>query len=164
MHAIPMLNSVRNAEPVDLDHLATVWHDAWHEAHAEIVPPELVSCRTWGNFRERLDSAYPSIRVVGALGTPLGFCQVKGDELYQLFVAPEGRGGTVAEALVADAEAILRAKACPVAWLACAIGNERAARFYQRCGWSRTGVVLSSAVTPHGDFPLEVWRYEKRLA
>jgi RimJ/RimL family protein N-acetyltransferase len=49
------------------------------------------------------------------------------------------------------------------AWLACAIGNERAARFYEKCGWRRTGNMINYAETANGAFPLEVWRYEKVL-
>jgi len=39
-----------------------------------------------------------------------------------------------------------------IAWLACAIGNERAARFYEKCGWHRTGVVTSRLDAPSGNF------------
>jgi RimJ/RimL family protein N-acetyltransferase len=51
-----------------------------------------------------------------------------------------------------------------IVWLACAIGNERAARFYEKSGWRRTGTMVSQLETPNGIFPLEVWRYEKRLS
>jgi hypothetical protein len=32
---------VRAAEEAEIDHLAKVWHDAWQDAHAQIVPAEL---------------------------------------------------------------------------------------------------------------------------
>ena len=50
-----------------------------------------------------------------------------------------------------------------IAWLACAIGNEPAARFYEKCGWRRAGIVINQLETLNGTFPLDVWRYEKRL-
>jgi hypothetical protein len=50
-----------------------------------------------------------------------------------------------------------------VAWLACAIGNERAARFYEKRGWHRAGTMINHLVTAEGEFHLEVWRYEKHL-
>jgi RimJ/RimL family protein N-acetyltransferase len=62
-----------------------------------------------------------------------------------------------------DAEARLTAAGVQTAWLACAIGNLRAARFYEKCGWTRVGTIVSRLETPEGIFPLEVWRYEKRL-
>jgi GNAT superfamily N-acetyltransferase len=154
---------VRSADERDLDQLAQVWFDGWHESHAQIVPPELTRLRTVDSFRDRLRAALPDVRVVDASGVPVGFSVVKGDELYQLFVSAPVRGSGVAAALIADAERRLRANGVETAWLACAIGNERAARFYQKAGWHRVGTMLNQAETSEGTFPLEVWRYEKRL-
>ncbi len=154
---------VRSAEERDLDQLAQVWFDGWHEAHAQIVPPGLTRLRTLESFRDRLRAALPDVRVVDASGAPVGFSVLKGDELYQLFVSAQARGSGVAAALIADAEVRLRATGVQTAWLACAIGNERAARFYQKCGWHRVGTMLNQAETSAGTFPLDVWRYEKRL-
>jgi GNAT superfamily N-acetyltransferase len=103
----------------------------------------------------------PRVRVAGAHGTPLGFHVVEGDELNQLYVAAEARGTGVAATLVADAEARMADAGADVAWLACAIGNERAARFYEKCGWRRVGTMMSYVTTAAGRVPLEVWRYEK---
>jgi len=65
--------------------------------------------------------------------------------------------------LIADAEARLAARGVETAWLACAIGNERAAKFYEKRGWRRAGTMVNHAETSAGPFPLEVWRYEKSL-
>ena len=154
---------VRDADERDLDQLAQVWFDGWHEAHAQIVPPELTRLRTVESFRDRLRAALPDVRVVDASGVPVGFSVLKGDELYQLFVSAQARGCGVAAALITDAELRLRANGVETAWLACAIGNERAARFYQKCGWHRVGTMLNQVETSAGTFPLDVWRYEKRL-
>lgn len=70
----------------------------------------------------------------------------------------------MAGALLADAEQRLGALGAVTAWLACAIGNARAARFYEKHGWRRVGNMVSQLPTPDGHFPLEVWRYEKSLA
>jgi GNAT superfamily N-acetyltransferase len=148
----------------EIGRLAAIWHQGWHEAHARIVPPELTRIRTLDSFRGRLHTALSSLRVVGLPGDPAGFHIVQGDELYQLFVAAEARGSGVAGALIADAEARLFAAGVETAWLACAIGNERAAHFYEKCGWRRVGTMINPLDTPSGVLPLEVWRYEKRLA
>jgi ribosomal protein S18 acetylase RimI-like enzyme len=155
--------NVRAAEEGDIEHLARVWHDGWHESHAQIVPAELTRLRTLDNFRDRLRAALPNIRVVGPFGAPVGFCITRGAELYQLFVSASSRGSGIAAALVADAEARLSESGVATAWLACAIGNARAARFYEKCGWRRTGTMVNPAETANGTFPLEVWRYEKSL-
>ena len=154
---------VRSADERDLDQLAQVWFDGWHEAHAQIVPPELTRLRTIENFRDRLRAALPDVRVVDASGAPVGFSVLKGDELYQLFVSAPARGSGIAAALITDAELRFRAHGVETAWLACAIGNERAARFYQKCGWHRVGTMLNQVETSAGTFSLDVWRYEKRL-
>jgi len=154
---------VRAAQPNEIDQLARLWHDAWQDAHASIVPAELTRLRTLESFKQRLEAAFSDLRVVGPVGAPVGLCVVKDDELYQLFVSAQSRGAGVAAALIADAEARLSARGVGTAWLACAIGNNRAARFYEKCGWRRAGVVVSQLETPDGLFPLEVWRYEKPL-
>jgi GNAT superfamily N-acetyltransferase len=153
----------RNAEADEIDQLARLWYDGWHESHASIVPPGLTRLRTLESFRDRLQAALPNIRVVGPSLAPLGFTILKGDELYQLFVAAQARGTGVAATLIADAEARLAANGVETAWLACAIGNDRAARFYEKCGWRRVGTMMNQAETLAGNFPLEVWRYEKPL-
>lgn len=101
--------------------------------------------------------------VAGPEAAPYGFCTIREDELFQLFVDPKGRGTGVAALLLADAEARLAARGIATAWLACAIGNDRAARFYEKCGWRRVGTMINAAVTAQGPYPLETWRYEKRL-
>jgi GNAT superfamily N-acetyltransferase len=159
----PNERAVRAAEDAEIGRLAAIWHEGWHEAHARILPAELTRIRTLDRFRERLRAALPDVRVAGPPGEPAGFCIVKSDELYQLYVAAEARGSGTAAALVADAEARMAAKGIGIAWLACAIGNERAARFYEKCGWRRVGTMINPLDTPDGVLPLEVWRYEKRL-
>jgi GNAT superfamily N-acetyltransferase len=154
---------VRPASTAEIDGIARVWFDGWHEAHAHLVPPDLTRLRTLESFAERLHPLLPDIRVIGAPGAPVGFCALKDDELYQLFVSREARGSGAAAALIADAEARLTAAGVSVAWLACAIGNDRAARFYEKSGWRRTATVVYHAETPTGVLPLEVWRYEKSL-
>ena len=154
---------VRFADESEVDRLACVWFDAWRDAHAQIVPQELVKRRTLESFRKRMRAALPSVRVVGPPGAPVGFCIVREDELDQLFVAADARGSGAAAALVEDAEARLAASGVRTAWLACAIGNDRAARFYEKCGWRRTGTMVNELRTEEGPLTLTVWRYEKAL-
>lgn len=155
---------IRAAEPTELDLLAKLWYDAWQDAHARILPEALARVRTPENFRGRLQADLACTRVAGVIGAPVGFCIAKKDELYQLFVSAAARGTGIAAALLADGEARLAADGVATAWLACAIGNERAARFYEKHGWQRVGTMINRLDTPDGMFPLEVWRYEKMLS
>jgi ribosomal protein S18 acetylase RimI-like enzyme len=154
---------VRDAGVAEIDRLARIWYDGWQDAHARILPEALARARTLESFRDRLQAALADVRVADASGEPVGFCIVKDDELYQLFVSASARGKGVAAALVADAEERLTETGVETAWLACAIGNERAARFYEKCGWRRTRTIVNPLETSAGTFRLEVWRYEKKL-
>ena len=105
----------------------------------------------------------PDLRVIGDAGEPLGFSVTKDDELYQLYVSTKARGRGVAQALIAEVESRLSEKGYATAWLACAIGNQRAARFYEKSGWHLARTFTSQLETPEGMFSLDVWRYEKEL-
>jgi ribosomal protein S18 acetylase RimI-like enzyme len=155
---------VRNAEDIEIDQIALVWFDAWRDAHLALAPTELTRARTLESFRQRIADAIAEVRVIGPVGAPIGLCMIKHDELYQLFVAAAARGTGAAGALLADGEARLAESRVQTAWLACAIGNDRAARFYEKHGWSRVGNMLSRLETIEGEFVLDVWRYEKNLA
>jgi GNAT superfamily N-acetyltransferase len=155
--------NIRDAKPSEIGHLAKIWFDGWQDAHARIVPAELARLRTLQSFEERLRAAPTGVRVAGAVGAPVGFYFLKGAELYQFYVSSGARGSGVAAVLMADAEARLDESGVPTAWLTCAIGNDRAARFYEKCGWFRVGTVTEDVEVPDGTFALEVWRYEKSL-
>lgn len=154
---------IREALPDEVPLLAQIWHQGWREAHANIVPEALARTRTLQSFHDRLSAALPDTRVIGPPGRPIGLCILKGEELYQLYVAAEARGAGAAAALIGDAEKRLAAIGVKTAWLACAIGNARAARFYEKSGWRRAGTVVENLETSDGPFALEVWRYERDL-
>ena len=154
---------VRNAEEHEINHLANLWCQGWLDAHEQIVPQDLKRIRPPESFGPRLMRLLPTVRVVGPTGAPVGFHIVKDDELYQLYVAAEARGAGVAAKLITDAEDLLAERGVETAWLACAIGNDRAARFYEKCGWQRVGNMINHLETKNAVFDLEVWRYEKSL-
>ena len=155
--------TVRSPLPDEVPQLARVWYDAWRDAHLTTLPEQLIRVRTLESFRERLARDLSPVRVVGPIGAPVGLCTIKDDELYQLFVAAAARGSGAAAALLADGEQRLRSSGVKTAWLSCAIGNDRAARFYEKMGWSRVGNMVADLETTEGPFRLESWRYEKTL-
>ena len=155
---------IRRAEESELADLATLWYQGWQEAHKPILPPELARFRTLESFHLRLRSAEATLRTTGPIGRPQGLCLIKHDELSQLYVSAEARGTGVAAALLADGEARLSAAGVETAWLGCAVGNDRAARFYEKHGWRLIGKRVIPLETSEQPFPLEAWRYEKDLA
>jgi GNAT superfamily N-acetyltransferase len=155
--------NMRDARVSEIGRLARIWFEGWQDAHARIVPAELTRLRTLQSFEERLGAAWADVRVAELASAPVGFYILKGAELYQFYVSSDARGSGVATVLMADAEAHLRKRSVYTAWLACAIGNDRAARFYEKCGWFRTGTVTDHVEVPGGTFSPDVWRYEKSL-
>jgi GNAT superfamily N-acetyltransferase len=121
----------------------------------------LVRLRTLESFHDRMAAALADTFVIGPPGAPSGFTMLKGDELHQFYVARAARGSGVAATLIADAETRLAGRGVATAWLACGIGYNRAARFYQKCGWVRARTQVNRLETAEGVFEFEVWRYEK---
>jgi len=155
--------NVRPAQTTELDHLARLWHEGWRDGHAHLAPPGLVAARTVERFRERLAAALSDTFVTGPHGAPDGFFILRGDELYQFFVARAARGTSVAPALIEAAEAELAQRGLATAWLACAAGNDRAARFYEKQGWRNARTQVNRLETPDGVFEIEHWRFEKEV-
>jgi GNAT superfamily N-acetyltransferase len=155
---------VRTAKPEDIDALAKIWYDGWLDAHADLLPEELARERTLEGFRERLPRHLTNLRTLGEPGEPLGLSITKDDELNQFYVAAESRGKGIAKTLIDEVEQRLAANGVRTAWLACAIGNNRAARFYEKSGWHLARTFTHELETADGPLAFEVWRYEKDLA
>jgi GNAT superfamily N-acetyltransferase len=154
---------VRPAETAELDHLARLWHEGWRDGHAHLAPPGLVAARTVERFRERLAAAFSDTFVIGERGAPDGFFILRGDELYQFFVARSARGSGLAATLIDAAEAELARRGFATAWLGCAAGNTRAARFYEKHGWRNARTQMMRLEMPEGAFEVEHWRFEKEV-
>ncbi|WP_071673606.1 GNAT family N-acetyltransferase [Nioella nitratireducens] len=154
---------IRPATPDDLPGLARLWHRGWHEAHAAYTPAALTALRTEADFTRRLHALLPDIRMAGPAPDPLGFCAIRDDELYQLFVTPAARGTGLAARLLANGEARLAARGVGMARLDVGIGNDLAARFYLRHGWQETGTVVTDVDSSAGPFRLRLRVFAKHV-
>lgn len=157
------MTALRPADPDEATKLVGLWHAAWHEAHDSLLPATLVALRTPEDFAARLPALLAGIRVAGPLGAPVGFCAVRDDELYQIFVDRAARGTGVGAALLSDGETRISAAGHRTAWLACAEGNLRAERFYLRAGWRCAGPAEGRLETAQNSIPMRVLRFEKAL-
>src|SRR5207248_1524157 len=117
-----------------------------------LVPPAWARARPLELFRERLAAATGDLQVMGPPGAPLGLFMLRGAELWQFHVARAARGSGVAGALMAQAETELARRGFTTGWLDCAAGNTRAARFYEKCGWTRARTQASRLETEEGVF------------
>ena len=158
-----MSQRARPAAPEELPAVAELWHDAWHDAHAAIVPAGLIAERGTGQFLERLKGFGDRLRVIGPAGAPLGMCVIADNQVDQMFVGRRARGGGIASVLLADAEERLRGEGCARAHLDCAIGNARAVRFYQKHGWVLVRDEDAQLVAGEKGFVLRCHVFEKDL-
>ncbi|MDX8354320.1 GNAT family N-acetyltransferase [Cognatiyoonia sp. IB215182] len=158
-----MKHFVGSATETHIEQIFSIWEAGWHEAHAEIVPPSLRDLRTRASFKERALQNVADTYVAVGDDVVLGFCMVKENEVYQMYVSQHARGLGVAQSLMSEAESRIHSNGHHTAWLACAVGNERAARFYEKSGWVNAGKQVVDLDTSAGTFPLEVWRFEKSL-
>ncbi len=151
---------IRAAQVADIPPLTKLWFDGWQDAHAEILPPEVARQRTYETFRTRLECGLGQVRVACRTAEPVGMAWIADDELYQFYVHASVRGTGLADLLMADAKQQFADRGTETAWLACAIGNDRAARFYKRCGWRNAGVMANLLHLPEGEYSLQTWRFE----
>ncbi len=145
---------------VDVPEIAACWHKGWHQGHGDIVPEALVRSRVLAEFTERTIRHLPQTVVARKDGAFAGFYILEGDELYQFYVDAAFQGQGVAGALMAAVEAALANR---VAWLACSVGNNRAAAFYTKAGWQNIGEEIYPVETSGGPQSVTIWRFEKDL-
>lgn len=148
------------AQPADAAAIATIWHRGWHQAHAAIVPDALTALRSPEEFATRTDAHLDQTHVAWIDGQIAGFFMLDQDELYQFYISAAFQGSGSASKLMHGAEAALGEG---LKWLACTVGNDRAARFYEKSGWVRAGVIPYEVETAQGPLVVKVWRYERQV-
>ena len=150
----------RVATPADAAAIAQMWHLGWHQAHAAVVDADLVRLRTPAEFVSRTAAHLAQTHVTVIDGEIAGFFMLHESELYQFYVGITHQGSGLARRLMATAEAALAGKR---AWLACTVGNARAAAFYRNCGWVHVRTGPYEVETSAGPRIVEEWRFEKQL-
>jgi len=104
-----------------------------------------------------------NITVALVQGQIAGFVMVVDNEVEQVYVSALHRGKGVADVLMADAERQIKDGGYSSAWLAVVAGNARARRFYERRGWSDSGLFEYAAAGEYGPIPVPSHRYVKDL-
>jgi GNAT superfamily N-acetyltransferase len=133
---------LRPATPADVDAIASLFHQGWHDVHPGRVPDGLTERRTPEAFHDRVAQRIAETdetTVAEVEGTIAGFIMVNGDEAEQVYVARECRGTTIAMLLLTEAERQIAAAGHDVAFLVVVRGNDRAQAFYARQGWVDEG-------------------------
>ncbi len=156
-------HTIRKTEKSELPALAQLWYDGWQVAHAAHVPASLTAIRTLESFAVRLLDHFNDIRVIGEIGTPLGFCITKGPEIYQIYVAPAAKGTGVAAILITDGLKRIGKAGHEIAKLDVNAENARAIAFYEKMGWQQKGVETIMLDTLAEPYPLPCLVMTKQL-
>ena len=154
---------LRPATAEDSSSIALIWHRGWQDGHVGHVPEELATARTERSFWSRAAQRLPDTTVAEIEGAVAGFVMVVGDEVEQVYVGEDHRGSGVASVLLAEAERRVRQGGHDTAWLAVVPGNERARRFYAKCGWVDEGPLDYQAEGPDGPITVPSRRYVKAV-
>jgi FAD/FMN-containing dehydrogenase len=141
---------VRRAARPDLADLVRIWSNGWAEVHVGHMPPALEQVRTPDTWAPRALERLPLTAVAEIEGQVVGLVVVDGDELEQVYVAPEHRGTGAGAFLLAAAEETVRLAGHHRAWLAVVASNERARRFYATHGWVDEGPFVHHADAGEG--------------
>ncbi len=157
------MNSIYRAKTENIEAIAEIWHFGWHLAHDGLVPEYNSNARTLAHFCERILPMLKDTFVMSDGAQILGFYSILNDELNQFYLSKTAIGGGYARQMMLHALAELRKRGFVRVWLACGIGNNRAARFYEKMGWENVGVSTITIHLPSGSEPLEIWRFEKGI-
>lgn len=133
---------LRPATADDVDGIATLFHEGWHDVHPGRVPDGLTERRTSQAFHDRVAQRVAETdetTVAEVDGAIAGFVMVSDDEAEQVYVDRAFRGSGAAALLLSEAERQIAAGGHDVAWLAVVRGNARAQAFYAKQGWVDEG-------------------------
>ncbi len=154
---------IRPATDQDHDALTDIWHDGWHESHAAHVPTDLTDMRTHDSFHDRLVDMLPTTLVAGPIGAPIGFCAIRNNEIYQMYVSPAARGTGAAAALILAGCDAIKDAGYATAQLDVIEQNARARAFYEKIGFVNHGEHPAQLDTQNGIFELPCILMEKDL-
>ncbi|MER9297851.1 GNAT family N-acetyltransferase [Mesorhizobium sp. M0621] len=156
---------IRPAREADQSAIVQLWHQGWHDAHAHLVPTEILAFRTPAYFSLWLKQT-TDVFHVAITDELLGFVSINGAELVKLYVSPQARGSGTAHDLLSHAEHLLSEQGVVEAELFCTAGNVRAQRFYAREGWRLSRTFEDALWLPEniaGRFTVETHCYQKHL-
>ena len=101
--------------------------------------------------------------IINTIDTKIERCKSRVVQHDQFYVGDHARGKGVAQFMMDFAVQHIAEAGHKMAWLACASGNHRAERFYEKTGWTNTGEREMTFEATQGPFPLKVWVFERAL-
>ena len=148
------LPTIRPARPDEYDEIARVWMESWVSTGlAEASDVLLTALRV--RLREEVENGW-TVFVAEDQATLAGMLALHLSDNYldQLFVAPTYHGKSVGQQLLAFTRRLLPDEI----WLRCAVGNEKAWRWYEREGF----VFEGEKINPLNGLMMKYYRWKKR--
>jgi ribosomal protein S18 acetylase RimI-like enzyme len=132
---------IRGATAADAEAIDGLHVRAWQHAYGDFIAPEdQMAARDEdervARWRERMDSTEIATWVWDQDGYVAGFASAGGGELWALYIDPAAQNAGVGSALLAHAEAAMKAEGASEATLWVFSANEHGRRFYEGRGWS----------------------------
>lgn len=169
-----MAFEVRKARRGEEPAVADIHVRAWQEAYRGLMPDEFLDAldprERAARYRFEGGEDAPTTLVAESAGELLGFVTFGASrdadaaglgEVYALYVDPDRYAGGIGRALMAAARKEMLAQGFAAAVLWVLRGNSRAARFYEREGWSPDGATRWEQ--PYG-IRSRVARFRRRLS
>ncbi|MGN6780696.1 MAG: GNAT family N-acetyltransferase [Marmoricola sp.] len=158
---------LRAATADDVEAIAALFHQGWHDVHPGRVPDGLTQRRTPEAFLDRVSrrvAETDETTVAEVDGEVAGFVMVNDEgEAEQVYVARAHRGSGVSALLLTEAERQIAAAGHDVAFLVVVRGNDRAQAFYAKQGWVDEGDVDYPVTALGVDFISPCRKFTKRL-
>ncbi|KZK98317.1 putative acetyltransferase [Pseudovibrio sp. Ad5] len=157
---------IRRIKPSDHGAIVRLWHQGWHDAHAQLVPKGVLEYRTPEYFWKWLESSDDEFWVA-VDSDVLGFVTTNRSELVKLYVLSKARGTGIAQTLLSHGEHQIQDNGFSEAKVFCTAGNSRAENFYIREGWSLSRTFqdqLWSPETTARRFNVKTHCYRKKLS
>lgn len=145
----------------DVEAVAALWHEGWHDGHGALVSEDVVIERTADIFSMRLRALMADSFVAVVDDTIAAFGALHDDEVDQFFVGRPFRGTGLAKLFLSVLEGALAARGIEEVMIQCAAGNRRAHAFYAGAGYADTGIFDLPAWTSDGRisrFPTHIFR------
>ena len=141
----------------ELDRVAWLFHDLWHETQAKLQDPRKAAIRGIDFFQGRMDM--PKVQTLVALEkqTIIGFARWEPGHLHSLFVAQAYRSMGFGEKLCDAVVAENHLRMGDPLQLDCVEGNWAARRFYERQGWRVSETIDSIDETAEGQIVVRHW-------